>query len=67
MYQNDRIPPIPTVLIDYRAEIGEAVLEEKTTLLPPANADAEGAAAVNDTYAKLERFFSAVVSFDKRD
>ena len=64
LYKNGRLPPVPTnLLADYQKEIEEAVGAEKRILLPGENPDPEGIEAVNDVYAKLGRFFNAVVQF----
>lgn len=65
LYRNGRIPALPASLMEYKNEIGEAVLEEKRLLLPGEKPDPEGIEAVNEVYSKLERFFSAIVSFEK--
>lgn len=61
LYKNGQIPPIPSNLTDYKKEIEEAVGAEKVVLLPGEKPDPEGVEAVNDVYAKLERFLTAVV------
>lgn len=63
LYRNGRMPALPANLVDYKNEIGEAVMDEKRLLLPGETPDPEGVEAVNEVYAKLEGFFSAVVSF----
>lgn len=65
LYKAGRIPPLPTALLEYKTPVGESVGEEKGYLLPGADPDPEAVEAVNDVYARLERFFSAVVSFDQ--
>ncbi len=65
LYRNGRIPALPANLMDYQSAIVEAVLEEKRLLLPGETPDPEGVEAVNEVYLKLERFFSAIVSFEK--
>lgn len=65
LYRNGRIPALPTNLMDYKNELVEGVLEEKRLILPGETPDPEGVEAVNEVYLKLERFFSAIVSFDK--
>ena len=59
------MPPLPANLVEYKPEISEAVLEEKRLILPGETPDPEGVEAVNEVYTKLERFFSAIVSFEK--
>jgi len=63
LYRNGRMLALPANLVDYKNEIGEAVLDEKRLLLPGEAPDPEGVEAVNEVYTKLERFFSAIVSF----
>jgi len=63
LYRNGRIPALPTNLMEYKDEIVEGVLEEKRLILPGETPDPEGVEAVNEVYLKLERFFSAIVSF----
>ena len=65
LYRNGRMPALPANLVEYKSEIGEAVLDEKRLLLPGETPDPEGVEAVNEVYSKLERFFSAIVSFEK--
>jgi hypothetical protein len=64
LYQNGRIPPIPTNLFDYQKQMEEGVAAEMRVLLPGENPDPEGVQAVTDVYGKLERFFTAVVQFE---
>jgi hypothetical protein len=65
LYRNGRIPPIPTALAEYAKEIKDTVSAEKLILLPVANADPDGVEAVDDVYAKLDRFLAAVMHFGK--
>lgn len=67
LYVNGRIPPIPTNLSDYETEMVAAVAAETAILLPDKDPDPEGVEAVRDVYAKLERFFTAVVQFEAND
>jgi len=63
LYRDGRIPPIPTALQEYTKEIEEAVLAEKAELVQVG--DPERIEAVNDVYARLNRFLSAVIRFGK--
>lgn len=65
LYQNGRIPAIPYMIAEYHKEIGEAVLAEKRILLPEDQADKESLEALNEVYARLEHFLSAIAGFAK--
>jgi len=65
LYRDGRIPPIPTALGDYTTEIEKGVIAEKRELVPFG--DPEHAEAVNDVYAKLDRFLSAIIRFGQED
>jgi hypothetical protein len=53
------------LLAEYQTQIAEAVRTEQQILLPGDDPDPESVAAVNEVYAPLERFLSAIVSMDK--
>jgi hypothetical protein len=63
LYRDGRIPPIPTALQEYVKEIQEGIRKEKEILVPAG--DPDRIEAVNDVYAKLDRFFAAIIHFDK--
>jgi hypothetical protein len=65
LYVNGRIPPIPATLTEYAKEIAAGIDAEKLILVPGENPDPEAVEAVNETFALLDRFFTAVVQFDK--
>jgi hypothetical protein len=64
LYQGGRLPPVPTNLSDYQTEMTAAVGQEVRILVPNDNPD--GVEAVGDVYARLERFFTAVVNFEAK-
>jgi hypothetical protein len=66
LYQDGRIPPIPTNVFDYQKDLGAAVGEELRVIVPDATANPEMEADVREVYLKLERFFTAVVQFDPK-
>ena len=66
LYVNGRIPPVPTNLDVYQKEMEAGVAREMDILLPGENPDPEGVKAVNEVYAHLERFFTAVVNFQPK-
>lgn len=63
LYKSGRIPPVPTTLIEYRQQIGDAVVAEQRILLPNDTPSVEEAQAVNEVFAGLEQFFSTIVTF----
>jgi hypothetical protein len=65
LYRDGRIPPIPTALGEYIAEIEKGVIAEKQELVQVG--DPLRVEAVNDVYAKLDRFLSAVIRFGQED
>jgi hypothetical protein len=65
LYANGRIPSIPRALSEYTKEIATGIDAEKLILVPGENPDPEAVEAVNDTFGLLDRFFTAVVQFDK--
>lgn len=67
LYQNGRIPPIPTMIVDEREKLGEAVVAEQRILLPEDERDPDSVQALNEVYARLERFLSAIANFDQHE
>jgi hypothetical protein len=65
LYARGHIPPVPTALADYKAQIGAGVDAEKLILVPGENPDPEAVQAVNETFALLERFLAAVEGFGR--
>jgi len=65
LYRDGRIPPIPTALGEYITEIEKGIIAEKKELVQIG--DPERVEAVNDVYAKLDRFLSAVIRFGQED
>ena len=65
MYRDGRIPPIPTAIVEYRAQILEGIAAEKVILLPADDSEkARALESLNIVYDRLARFFEAVESFD---
>ncbi|HKB03124.1 MAG TPA: hypothetical protein VKD90_12940 [Gemmataceae bacterium] len=65
LYVNGRIPSIPRTLVEYTKEIAAGIDVEKLILVPGENPDPEAVEAVNETFGLLDRFFTAIVQFDK--
>jgi hypothetical protein len=66
VYVNGRVPAVPTNLFDYKPQIEEAVGQEIRILLPGENPHPEMAEAVRDVFGRLQRFFTAVVTFEEK-
>jgi hypothetical protein len=65
LYVDSRIPPIPTAVADYRGRIDEGEVREMRILLPAKDPDPDAVEAVNDIYAKLDRFLDAIGAFGR--
>ncbi len=62
LYLNGRIPPLPGTLAEYTQAIKDGIAVEKLILLPGEKADQEQVEAIDDIFARLERFFAAVAA-----
>jgi hypothetical protein len=63
LYVDGRIPPIPTAMASYREQIDEGEIREMRIILPAKDPEPDAVEAVNDVYAKLDRFLDAIGAF----